>query len=136
MCQYLHLCPATNSVEPVSHVEPLREDPKCTICVYLVNAIDEAIDDPSDVEKVICRPIFLPISYYHLYHLIYLVFWFSYTMFICVFQVKTFLDGMCAHIPSEKMKQECTSFVNTYTAMILDLIAHGAQPKDVCVTMY
>ena len=42
-----------------------------------------------------------------------------------------FLEGMCAHIPSEKMKQECKTFVDTYTAMILDLIAHGASPKDV-----
>ena len=38
---------------------------------------------------------------------------------------------MCAHIPSEKMKQECKTFVDTYTAVILDLIAHGASPKDV-----
>ena len=42
-----------------------------------------------------------------------------------------FLEGMCAHIPSEKMKQECKTFVDTYTAVILDLIAHGASPKDV-----
>jgi len=95
VCQYLHLCPSTGSVEPVQPA--LREDPKCTVCVYLVNAIDDAIEDPSDVEKV-----------------------------------KVFLEGMCAHIPSEKMKQECKTFVDAYTAMILDLIAHGASPKDVC----
>merc|ERR1711973_929795 len=28
---------------------------------------------------------------------------------------------------------ECKVFVDTYTAAILDLIAHGASPKDVCV---
>ena len=50
VCQYLHLCPSTGSVEPVQPA--LREDPKCTVCVYLVNAIDDAIEDPSDVEKV------------------------------------------------------------------------------------
>ena len=50
VCQYLHLCPSTSSVEPVQPA--LREDPKCTVCVYLVNAIDDAIEDPSDVEKV------------------------------------------------------------------------------------
>ena len=55
-----------------SEEEESRVDPKCTVCVYLVNAIDDTIEDPSDVEKV-----------------------------------KEFLEGMCAHMPSEGIKKEC-----------------------------
>merc|ERR1719204_3108788 len=53
VCQYLRLCPAASVTSPpaVTEVES-RVDPKCTVCVYLVNAIDDAIEDPSDVEKV------------------------------------------------------------------------------------
>ena len=60
----------------VTEVES-RVDPKCTVCVYLVNAIDDAIEDRSDVEKV-----------------------------------KEFLEGMCAHMPSEGIKKECKVWNN------------------------
>merc|ERR1719356_2263742 len=98
VCQYLRLCPAASVTSPpaVTEVES-RVDPKCTVCVYLVNAIDDAIEDPSDVEKV-----------------------------------KEFLEGMCAHMPSEGIKKECKVFVDKYTQAIIDLIAHGATPEDVC----
>merc|ERR1719495_2900589 len=98
VCEYLHLCPISTTSFEVAPKSALADTPKCTVCQYIVNTIDEAIEDPSDVEKV-----------------------------------KEFLEGMCAHMPSEKFKAECKTFVDTYTAAILDLIAHGASPKDVCV---
>ena len=65
----------------VTEVES-RVDPKCTVCVYLVNAIDDAIEDPSDVEKV-----------------------------------KEFLEGMCAHMPSEGIKKECKVGIQSWNTI-------------------
>lgn len=103
VCSLVGLCSAQVDDVPVlpqvdnQQQSDVSESGTCSVCEFLVQELDSALDDPSDVEEV-----------------------------------KQFLESACVYMPTEAMKANCKTFVDTYTASILDLIAHGASPKEVC----
>jgi len=100
ICQLVGLCDQASNLPALPQVDDqsdVSESGTCSVCEFLVQELDSALDDPSDVEEV-----------------------------------KEFLENACAYMPTESMKATCKNFVETYTASILDLIAHGASPKEVC----
>ena len=102
VCQEVGLCDAgmNQTMSVMQEIAPVIEasgsDAQCTVCTFIVDKLDDIIDDPADVEKV-----------------------------------KETLEKACSYIPNAKFSSECKTFVDTYTAAILNLIANGVSPKEV-----
>lgn len=49
-------------------------------------------------------------------------------------EIKRALDTVCSYLPSTVTK-ECTQFVDTYTAMIIDLLTNEITPEQICTNL-
>lgn len=50
-------------------------------------------------------------------------------------QIKAELENLCSHMP-RSIKDQCTTFVDTYSDMIIDMIAHDLTPDQICAQLH
>jgi len=49
-------------------------------------------------------------------------------------EIKQALEAVCAYLP-QSVTKECTSFVDTYTDLIIDMIAKEVSPEEICTNL-
>merc|ERR1712038_684451 len=49
-------------------------------------------------------------------------------------EIKDALDSLCAYLPNS-IKDECKTFVDTYTDMIIEMLTNDVTPKEICTEL-
>lgn len=47
--------------------------------------------------------------------------------------IKSALNKLCVHLPSDDLKEECEDFVSTYTDELVEMLIADLKPDEICV---